>query len=66
VAQLGARFHGMEEVVGSIPTRSTNLAHLLGANFVLRYKDERFLLKRNLAVVSLNLPAVLLGFRRSL
>jgi hypothetical protein len=56
----------MEEVVGSIPTRSTNLAHLLGANFVLRYKDERFLLKRNLAVVSLNLPAVLLGFRRSL
>jgi hypothetical protein len=21
---LGARFHGMEEVVGSIPTRSTN------------------------------------------
>ena len=25
VAQLGARFHGMEEVVGSIPTRSTNL-----------------------------------------
>jgi putative endonuclease len=26
VAQLGARFHGMEEVVGSIPTRSTNLS----------------------------------------
>ncbi len=26
---LGARFHGMEEVVGSIPTRSTNdLKHL--------------------------------------
>lgn len=24
VAQLGARFHGMEEVVGSIPTGSTN------------------------------------------
>ena len=23
MAQLGARFHGMEEVVGSIPTRST-------------------------------------------
>ena len=23
VAQLGARFHGMEEVVGSNPTRST-------------------------------------------
>ncbi len=27
VAQLGARFHGMEEVVGSIPTRSTNYAN---------------------------------------
>jgi Zn-dependent protease/CBS domain-containing protein len=25
VAQLGARFHGMEEVVGSIPTRSTKV-----------------------------------------
>ncbi len=25
VAQLGARFHGMEEVVGSIPTRSTKI-----------------------------------------
>lgn len=29
VAQLGARFHGMEEVVGSIPTRSTNFNRLL-------------------------------------
>ena len=28
MAQLGARFHGMEEVVGSIPTRSTNLTCL--------------------------------------
>jgi hypothetical protein len=28
VAQLGARFHGMEEVVGSIPTRSTNFNNL--------------------------------------
>ncbi len=25
VAQLGARFHGMEEVIGSIPIRSTKL-----------------------------------------
>ena len=24
MAQLGARFHGMEEVIGSIPIRSTN------------------------------------------
>src|ERR1051326_7006317 len=29
VAQLGARFHGMEEVVGSIPTRSTKSHHPL-------------------------------------
>jgi hypothetical protein len=28
VAQLGARFHGMEEVVGSIPTRSTKFSIL--------------------------------------
>jgi hypothetical protein len=26
VAQLGARFHGMEEVIGSIPIRSTKQA----------------------------------------
>jgi hypothetical protein len=35
VAQLGARFHGMEEVVGSIPTRSTILTSQLGANAVV-------------------------------
>ncbi len=38
VAQLGARFHGMEEVVGSIPTRSTNTSitsvHNLGTKTV--------------------------------
>jgi hypothetical protein len=27
VAQLGARFHGMEEVVGSIPTAPTKTIH---------------------------------------
>ncbi len=31
MAQLGARFHGMEEVVGSIPTRSTKLLSQPGA-----------------------------------
>src|SRR5262249_45884496 len=31
VAQLGARFHGMEEVVGSNPTRSTKSPNELGA-----------------------------------
>jgi hypothetical protein len=34
VAQLGARFHGMEEVVGSIPTRSTI--------FSITYRDYPF------------------------
>jgi hypothetical protein len=28
-AQLGARFRGMEEVIGSIPTRSTNYTNAL-------------------------------------
>jgi hypothetical protein len=32
VAQLGARFHGMEEVVGSIPTRSTKSLNDLDAH----------------------------------
>ena len=26
MAQLGARFHGMEEVIGSIPIRSTSIS----------------------------------------
>ncbi len=29
MAQLGARFHGMEEVIGSIPIRSTNYSNNL-------------------------------------
>ena len=29
VAQLGARFHGMEEVDGSNPSRSTKTFHIL-------------------------------------
>ena len=33
VAQLGARFHGMEEVIGSIPIRSTNQTNNLGRSF---------------------------------
>jgi hypothetical protein len=33
VAQLGARFHGMEEVVGSIPTRSTIFKYLQRSPF---------------------------------
>jgi hypothetical protein len=41
VAQLGARFHGMEEVVGSIPTRSTNF--FLKASTELRLSGLPFL-----------------------
>ena len=37
VAQLGARFHGMEEVVGSIPTRSTKPINDLAV--VIREQD---------------------------
>ena len=34
MAQLGARFHGMEEVIGSIPIRSTNnLYNLARSNY---------------------------------
>ena len=35
VAQLGARFHGMEEVVGSIPTRSTIIFNGLASIAIL-------------------------------
>ena len=38
MAQLGARFHGMEEVVGSIPTRSTN--HLTQSHTPIREKPH--------------------------
>jgi hypothetical protein len=37
VAQLGARFHGMEEVVGSIPTRSTKSLNNLDGASASRY-----------------------------
>jgi hypothetical protein len=46
VAQLGARFHGMEEVTGSIPVRSTNQSSSL-AN-----RQE----KRDALVLELHLP----------
>ena len=40
VAQLGARFHGMEEVVGSIPTRSTKFSITYRVLF-FRWRDGR-------------------------
>lgn len=33
IAQLGERFHGMEEVVGSIPTSSTNTRSIGTADY---------------------------------
>ena len=36
MAQLGARFHGMEEVTGSIPVRSTKQSYNLGRASVLK------------------------------
>jgi hypothetical protein len=52
VAQLGARFHGMEEVIGSIPIRSTNQfnkldgksrvpSRLRGISFALHFGGRR-------------------------
>jgi hypothetical protein len=41
VAQLGARFHGMEEVVGSNPTRSTKSLNKLRRAFVSSFRHRR-------------------------
>jgi hypothetical protein len=35
VAQLGARFHGMEEVAGSIPARSTKFLSASPASLII-------------------------------
>ncbi len=42
MAQLGARFHGMEEVAGSIPARSTNLSlmSMVARRIFLGYRAE--------------------------
>jgi predicted GIY-YIG superfamily endonuclease len=40
VAQLGARFHGMEEVVGSIPTRSTKSPVSKPAVYILQSQSN--------------------------
>ena len=42
VAQLGARFHGMEEVVGSIPTRSTKSPTIDGIKTLFGLPARRF------------------------
>ncbi len=41
MAQLGARFHGMEEVVGSIPTRSTKFLNNLDVARPLHIADRK-------------------------
>jgi hypothetical protein len=46
VAQLGARFHGMEEVIGSIPIRSTKNLRISDICIVtgnLKQEIDRFL-----------------------
>ena len=52
VAQLGARFHGMEEVIGSNPIRSTK--SLLNHQIV---KEQ--LVQNNVSGRALKVPAVL-------
>jgi hypothetical protein len=47
VAQLGARFHGMEEVIGSIPIRSTNQFNHLE---VLPFPPYGFELRKQLII----------------
>ena len=42
VAQLGARFHGMEEVVGSIPTRSTKSLAMPSVYILQSESTQRF------------------------
>ena len=42
MAQLGARFHGMEEVVGSIPTRSTKHPAMFFAYILQSRTTQRF------------------------
>ena len=42
MAQLGARFHGMEEVVGSIPTRSTKSPDMPAVYILESQTNKRF------------------------
>jgi hypothetical protein len=41
VAQLGARFHGMEEVIGSIPIRSTTLTPAKSKSYSNGSKEQK-------------------------
>jgi hypothetical protein len=49
VAQLGARFHGMEEVIGSIPIRSTNFLSTIQTNLPGEISDLAGAKPRSLA-----------------
>jgi hypothetical protein len=41
VAQLGARFHGMEEVIGSIPIRSTKITPAESNSYSNRSEEQK-------------------------
>jgi hypothetical protein len=75
VAQLGARFHGMEEVIGSIPIRSTNQTNNLADSqkrrdtlTIRRFSCDTLCgfprsIQKNVGQPALSLP---LGWRQSL
>jgi hypothetical protein len=54
VAQLGARFHGMEEVVGSIPTRSTKYLNNLAELLPSIWQQIQFAVRQTMTVISLS------------
>ncbi len=56
MAQLGARFHGMEEVIGSIPIRSTNYFNNL---------DDAGALRQGVCVIVCVITPISLLFERA-
>src|ERR1039457_6940158 len=59
VAQLGARFHGMEEVTGSIPVRSTN--HFNSLDWPNRHRQVACVV---VCVITRHFAAIGKGFHR--
>jgi hypothetical protein len=61
VAQLGARFHGMEEVIGSIPIRSTK--HLNNLDRPNRYRRTAYVMVCVITPILLLLARVSIAVR---